>query len=87
MYTCIIKQKIQVFAINIGYFFILWYEIYHISFEATATHEIFIFIPFDVYKSCIIKEKKLEYPLYIHNDGFIAVFKSFICHGKLSILI
>jgi hypothetical protein len=38
------KQKIQDF--------ILWYENYHISQVATATHEIFIFIPLNENKSC-----------------------------------
>ena len=40
------KQKIQV----------LWHENYHISLVATATHEIFIFIPLDENKSCIYRK-------------------------------
>jgi hypothetical protein len=46
------KQKIQVFSLNTAFIFILWYENYHISLVATATHELFIFI------------EKIEYPLY-----------------------
>jgi hypothetical protein len=56
------KQKIQVFFMNTGLIFILWYENYHISLVATVTHEIFIFISLDENKSCI-NRKKLEYPL------------------------
>jgi hypothetical protein len=56
------KQKIQVFSMI--FLFVLWHENYHISLVATATLEIFIFIPLDENKSCIFR-KKLEYPLCI----------------------
>jgi hypothetical protein len=50
------KQKIQVVSINTRFIFILWHENYHISLVATATHEIFIFIPLDENKSCIYRK-------------------------------
>jgi hypothetical protein len=51
------KQKIQVFSINTQFIFILWHKNYHISLVATATHEIFIFIPLNENKSCIYRKK------------------------------
>jgi hypothetical protein len=32
-------ESLSLFPINTGYIFTLWYENYHISFVATATHE------------------------------------------------
>jgi hypothetical protein len=52
----------------------MWHENYHISLVATATHEIFIFIPIDENKSFIYR-KKLEYPLYVF---FIVALKGFV---------
>jgi hypothetical protein len=49
-------------------YFLLWHGNYHISLVATATHEIFIFIPLDENKSCIYR-KNLNI-LYILLDGF-----------------
>jgi hypothetical protein len=47
------KQTIQVFFYNTGFIVTLWYENYHISLVATATHEIFTFVPLDENKCCI----------------------------------
>jgi hypothetical protein len=51
------KYKKQVFFLkNTRFILILWYENYHISFVATATHEIFIFKPlYEMNPVCIEK--------------------------------
>ena len=66
------QKKNQVFSINIGFIFISWYEIYHISLMAIATCEIFIFKPLDENKSGIYRKNLNIFYIYF-SDLFTSV--------------
>jgi hypothetical protein len=72
----IINRKFKFFYKYMIYF-ILWHENNHISLVATATHELFIFIPLNKNKSCIYR-KNLNI-LYVCNIWHASEWKSIDC--------